>query len=112
MNKHVTISEFEERNSSFIKKRKNGDKTFRAKVIFKYGNKQVIEILDVIIQKTTWESNTIRISESDAINANNLHTEFNPHYDNINFSITSENNLVIHGDSPKLGDYEVTLICI
>ena len=112
MKKHVTITEFIENNSHFIKKMRNGNKSFKAKVIFKYRNAEETEILDAIINKTTWESNKITLSEGDKINALDLHIEFDPKFPNIDFSLSINKDLIIHGSSLKLGNYEVVITCI
>ena len=114
MDKEITslieLVKFESKNSDRVKRRANGDRIVKAKIIFDYASESVVEYLEIIINKSTMEGGRINFMEGEQINTETLHTEFYPKFQS--YKCSSEGYLIITGKSPKIGNYKITIITV
>jgi len=99
--------------SEFIEKLKNkkylanGNVLFCGKVIYEYQNKQEEETLGICM-RGGYGFGRLDIDDGNVLTVNKVHLTLDAKYQD--FSLTDKCFLTIIGNSPKLGNYKVTII--
>lgn len=106
MNKNLAaFSEF--RNQLKTKQQSaNGDEQFIGFIEYTFKGKNISEVLDVKLRLTTFEYGQISISDGDLLDADLVHMEHNPEFQQYNYK---NGTIKIDGKSGKLGEYSVSI---
>jgi len=84
-----------------------GNVTFKAQIKYMFRNQTLSSYTDVKIIRNGYDDGKVSLSENDELNANFLHLDFTPNYQEYKYD-SSDSSLTIIGSSSKMsGDYIV-----